>query len=190
MNDRYYFWGPLLYHSTVSNCDEILKDFKEGPSFNENLAGILNYQFSYDPAVFKHHTYNNFKNFFSCYEMYYNKKLEYRDHRIESSWINFMKKGEFNPPHIHVGGQFSCVLYLYVPNELKEENKKYKGTDQSGPGGIQFMYGEDRDHNISAINIFPNTGDLLIFPANLRHVVYPFKSNCTRISMSANINLI
>ena len=29
MNDRYYFWGPLLYHSTVLNCDEILKDFKD-----------------------------------------------------------------------------------------------------------------------------------------------------------------
>ena len=28
MNDRYYFWGPLLYHSTILNCDEILKDLR------------------------------------------------------------------------------------------------------------------------------------------------------------------
>ena len=71
-----------------------------------------------------------------------------------------------------------------------DENKKYIGRDRSGPGGIQFTYGEDRNHNVSAINLFPNEGDFFIFPANLRHVVYPFKSECTRVSMSANINLV
>ena len=190
MNNKYYFWGPLLYHSHITNYKEILNDFKQGSNFNENLAGILKYQFSYDAAVFKQHTRSNFKSFFNFYETYYNRTLKSKECKIEACWINFMKQGEFNPPHIHTGAEFSCVLYLDVPAKLKEENKKYIGRDRSGPGGIQFTYGEDRNHNVSAINLFPNEGDFFIFPANLRHVVYPFKSECTRVSMSANINLV
>ena len=35
----------------------------------------------------------------------------------------------------------------------------------------------------------PKTGDIFIFPASLKHYVYPFKSKVTRISVSGNLNL-
>ena len=87
------------------------------------------------------------------------------------------------------GDDFSCVLYLKIPDLLKKENDSYEGRDKSGPGGIQFIYGEERIHCVTGVGLTPEEGDMLIFPANLRHVVNPFKSKCTRISMSANFKL-
>ena len=35
---------------------------------------------------------------------------------------------------------------------------------------------------------FPEEGDMFVFPAWLKHWVSPFKSNCTRISVSGNVH--
>ena len=35
---------------------------------------------------------------------------------------------------------------------------------------------------------FPEEGDMYIFPAWLKHWVAPYKSNCTRISVSGNFH--
>lgn len=51
------------------------------------------------------------------------------------------------------------------------------------------MYGEDRENSITEVPIKPEEGDMYIFPANLKHVVRPFKSKGTRISLSANFKL-
>ena len=42
---------------------------------------------------------------------------------IDSAWVNYMKKGESNPMHIHLPCDLSSVLYLDVPDELLEEQK-------------------------------------------------------------------
>ena len=36
-------------------------------------------------------------------------------------------------------------------------------------------------------SFFPEEGDMFIFPAWLKHWVYPFKSDCERISVSGNV---
>ena len=105
---------------------------------------------------------------------------------ISSAWVNFMKAGEFNPPHIHDDCDFSSVLFVKVPEKLKEENKKFPGAGK-GPGSISFMYGEERPHSMTYKGFFPEEGDLYIFPADLEHWVYPFISKGERISISANL---
>ena len=107
------------------------------------------------------------------------------------SWVNFMKAGEFNPPHMHLNCDFTCVIYLDIPKELIHENKEYIGTlaGKGGPGAISFrtnIYNEK--YNTCRIDHFPERGDFFIFPGSLEHFVYPFKSNCERISVSANFN--
>jgi len=186
---QYYFWGPLLYKTFIKDYKTILTLAKQEESYNQNLAGILNHQYIYEGDNFLQYTKEKFNGFLNFYESYYNKKLSSKEFKLIGCWINFMKEGEFNPPHVH-NGDFSCVLYLDIPDLLKKENEQYVGKDLSGPGGIQFTYGEDRNHCVTSINLFPKEGDFFIFPSNLRHVVYPFKSNCTRVSMSANIKLI
>ena len=40
---------------------------------------------------------------------------------------------------------------------------------------------------ISTVHQFPKSGDMYIFPAGLRHWVFPFKSKVERISVSGNL---
>ena len=93
---------------------------------------------------------------------------------------------EFNPPHDH-DGKLSFVIYLKIPDELKKENKEYKGRS-CGPGGIQFIYGEGPRDAVTYMSYFPVERDMFIFPAWLKHWVSPFHSDCTRISVSGNIH--
>jgi len=104
---------------------------------------------------------------------------------MEALWCNWQGPGDFNPPHDH-GGDLTWVIYLKIPKELDEENKKYKGRS-AGPGGITFVYGENADRKcITHHSVYPEEGDMIMFPAWLKHWVYPFKSDCTRISISGN----
>ena len=103
-------------------------------------------------------------------------------------WINYMKEHEYNPEHTH-GGQLSWVIFLQTPN-VEEEQKAYKGT-ATPPGSIAFHYGEPQhpkwaDHTF---NYQPQEGFMWMFPAQLRHMVMPFHTPGTRISVSGNLFL-
>jgi len=71
--------------------------------------------------------------------------------------------------------------------EILEENKNYVGKS-CGPGGIQFLYGEGNRRAITYMSEVPQTGDMFIFPAWLKHWVSPFRSDVTRISVSGNVH--
>jgi len=104
---------------------------------------------------------------------------------IMRAWVNFMVAGEFNPPHTHMSCDFSSVLFVKVPEALKEEHKKFTGTG-GGPGALSFMHGGAQNFSISHINLLPEEGDFYMFPATLIHFVSPFTSKGERISISAN----
>ena len=100
-------------------------------------------------------------------------------------WINNMKETEYNPQHSH-GGQFSWAIYLKTP-DLEEERKAFQGTGL-GPGVIGMHYGENAtpkwaEHTYKYI---PEEGFMWIFPAQLRHEVFPYRTPGERISVSGN----
>ena len=67
-----------------------------------------------------------------------------------------------------------------------EEHQKAKTS--AGPGCISFFLADsDRKNSITQNSFLPMTGDCFIFPAWLKHWVYPFRSDCTRISVSGNV---
>jgi hypothetical protein len=41
---------------------------------------------------------------------------------LDTAWVNFQSKGEFNPNHVH-NGIFSFVLYIQVPYLIQDEIK-------------------------------------------------------------------
>ena len=81
----------------------------------------------------------------------------------------------------------SFVYFPKVPEELKTEWHRYKGTG-SGPGKLEFSYGEKQNMIVTGHEFLPETNDLFIFPSSLKHFVYPYKSNVERVSISGNIN--
>ena len=98
------------------------------------------------------------------------------------SWFNFQKQGQFVPNHTHEG-VLSFVIWLQVPTDV---------TNDEFSGKFEFTYcdilGNTRPFQISVDNT--TLGKCMLFPAGLRHCVYPFyNSNQLRISVAGSIVL-
>jgi len=183
-------WGPCIVKTQVDqNTIDLL--LSEGKSSREDaspeLAGVLKNQYHYRDK-------NKFQNFMEgTFNLYNTAMKQWKEttenepsvYFLEKLWINYQGPNEFNPPHSH-GGALSFVIFLDVPMKLRAENQDYKGLS-AGPGGITFIYGDTDDRCITNHSVFPEVGDMYIFPAWVKHWVYPFKSNCVRISVSGNI---
>ena len=114
-----------------------------------------------------------------------NKKLlnpdehQIRYHMGEGPWVNFSRKGEFNPMHNHTG-IISSVVFIDIPDELEEERENSSFSAKAA-GTLDMIHGSQH------IVVKPQTGTLYFFPAYLWHLVYPYHSDVERISMSFNI---
>ena len=107
-------------------------------------------------------------------------------HLAGGPWINFQGPAEFNPLHAHPG-MLAAVLYIDIPECIEAENKGVANSIRPSAGMIEFISGSDGLWWESVYSHRPKTGDLIIFPASLKHVVYPFKSDAERVSMSFNV---
>ena len=188
---KFYYWGPLLFQTKINDNDInkiLLLCVKEkNNDYRKNLAGHIKEEYTININELNAILTPYFNNYLQCFTHWYETKI--KSIEMTSSWVNFMKAGEFNPPHTHTDCDFSCVIYLDIPKELIQENKEYIGTNlqKGGPGSISFRSKiSDSKYNISNVNCFPEKGDFFIFPASLEHFVFPFKSDCERISVSAN----
>ena len=110
------------------------------------------------------------------------------DMAMESLWINYMMKGEVNPPHIHTG-DLSFVIYCQVPENMTTDVDGAITNKSAPPGSIIFQYGENSrpQWNTSEIYFTPTAGDCFVFPALLTHLVLPFRCEGIRISVSGNL---
>ena len=107
---------------------------------------------------------------------------------MNMAWINFQKKGEYNPPHNHPC-DLSFVTFLQVPKEIGEEYKAIPEIEHGkGPGILYFNYGEQLPFSVKSFGKLPERGDLFLFPGWLMHHVHDFKSDVERISVSGNVN--
>ena len=112
---------------------------------------------------------------------------------LDTFWVNFQNKYEFNPVHSH-SGVFSFVVWIEIPSSYKKE-KELKFAKQSNspcPNTFEFIYTNILGITCSErIHLEPeDKGTILLFPAKLLHQVYPFYlSNKKRISVSGNIRL-
>ena len=111
---------------------------------------------------------------------------------VESVWVNMQKKLEVNPLHNH-DGTLSFVAWLYVPFKLEDErnmpNCKNSRTVQLA-STFQFVYTTALG-TIANCPMFVESGweaKIIMFPASLLHMVYPFQtSDDYRISIAGNL---
>ena len=184
-----YLWGPCLYRTQISKQDVeyVFELCNKNPNndFRKNLAGHIKDEYTIDVQKFKQITEKYYTGFAKAYKMYFGKDLN----KLEpiSAWVNYMKKGEYNPIHTHTKCDYSSVLFIRTPEELKAEGAKMICAGQNNkPGSVNFIYGEALADCQNHHSFYPEEGDFLIFPYWLKHVVNPFQSDIERISVAAN----
>ena len=193
INIQIFNWGPCVVRMKINDAFKKLlldeaKNNKE--DYRDKLAGILDHETGYSEESKKKiipHLSQCMGVYDQAFEKYTNKKYDKRPEYVLSAlWINHQKQNDFNPPHDH-DGKLSFVIYLSIPDELKKENKEYKGKS-CGPGGIQFIYGNGPRDCVTYMSFMPEENDCFVFPAWLKHWVAPYKSKSTSISVSGNFH--
>jgi hypothetical protein len=109
-------------------------------------------------------------------------------YKLETLWVNYSKKYDFNPSHTH-GGFYSFVIWVKIPYDLDKELKLYK-SNTLRTSAFTFNYpnslGSIASHPIFLDKTWEWT--MALFPSSLNHEVHPFyTSDDTRISISGNI---
>lgn len=102
--------------------------------------------------------------------------------KITQSWLNWSKPGQFHHKHAHPNSLVSGCFYV---NAHKDSDKIFFYKDGYKPFRLPPV-----DWNLynSESWWFPvGTGDLVLFPSSLTHMVEPVNGNDTRISLAFNL---
>tara|TARA_S200002703_G_scaffold36347_1_gene31467 strand:+ start:257 stop:925 length:669 start_codon:yes stop_codon:yes gene_type:complete len=110
--------------------------------------------------------------------------------QIASGWFVRQFENEYNPLHIHTGARLSCVGYLALPNGIEKEWEEDYKDHHPANGHIQFAHGTPSGYSNTNFMVKPQVGDFYVFPAELFHCVYPFKTKGERRSFSVNFSFI
>jgi len=209
-----YPFGPPIFQSEVDQTF-VKKLLDEGQKLNikENdhnfrLAGQHKYGRSYayteefenqvEPYLIKYveRFFNGMMDMFgercdmpqNVMTRFYNK----RDYRVgklklDTLWINYSQKHDFNPPHTHIG-ELSFIIYCKVPEEIFSVQAD---SNTQRAGQVHFNYGEQASPMIGAeFPIRPYENLMLIFPSKLRHHVPAYWVDAERISVSGNFIVV
>jgi hypothetical protein len=111
------------------------------------------------------------------------KQIRQGNVRLDTLWINFSQKHDFNPPHTHTG-ILSFVIFCKVPEEIF---KVQADCNTQRAGQITFSCGEPLTKLMgSEFPVKPYENLMFLFPSNLRHYVSSYWVDEERISVSGN----
>ena len=107
--------------------------------------------------------------------------------KLDTMWINYQNKHDFNPPHTH-RGSLSFVIYCKVPQKIFEEQAV---SNSQHAGKIVFQYGEQSTPLMAnQYPVTPYEGLIFIFPANMNHYVPSFWTEEERITVAGNFVVV
>lgn len=174
-----------------AEINKIKNDFEHSIPNNTLLAGNINREYGMVDC------YSYAEQLLLPYMKEYQSSFDYykdRNVKLNSLWVNYQRKHEFNPLHTHIG-ILSFVIWVNIPFTNEEEAAVAPGrySNMFSPGNFQFVFsdsiGNINKHLIPADKSYENT--MLVFPATLNHQVHPFySSNEYRISVSGNFVMI
>ena len=101
---------------------------------------------------------------------------------ITQSWLNYTETNQYHHKHAHPNSLVSGVFYI----NCNKEHDKIKFFNDT----YQIIKPEIKEYNIwnSQSWWFPvKTGDVILFPSSLTHMVENKQGNNTRISLAFNI---
>ncbi len=208
-----YPFSPPIFQTEVDSyftkqlIEEGRKLTKKEDDYNHRLAGNLKYGRSYhykedyllkvEPYL-KSYVERFFNGIYSQYgsnNKMVNNILRVQSGRgntrqgtvaLDSLWINFSQKHDFNPPHNHTG-KLSFVIFCQVPKEIF---KVQADSNTQRAGELHFAYGEGNVLMGSEYPVQPYENLMFIFPASLKHFVPAYWVDAERISVSGNFIVV
>jgi len=181
---------PEIYQTVMQEIKEIEKDDRGFYKMNRELAGQIEREYQLKKS--KHHIVP----FLEDMGREYQKNWEYyqgQDLKVDSLWVNLQKKTEYNPIHNH-DGVLSYVAWLEVPYKHEDERNLKQCKDSRSnqfSASFQFIYSTVLGNVVNDVYKVENgwEGRIVMFPANLLHIVYPFyTSDGYRISIAGNLS--
>lgn len=140
---------------------------------------------SVDNTILRHKVMTKLRDFIESSVAEYFKTVHNPKHnvnlRITQSWCNYTEPGQFHHKHEHPNSFVSGVFY---PQANKETDKIY--FYRSGFQQIKLPPENWNMWNSESWWFEVGTGDLIIFPSSLSHMVETVQGNQTRISLSFN----
>jgi len=174
---------------------KIKSNFSKYEKFNHNLVGQIKEEYKITESLTSLHK------LIIPFVIEYEKKYNFVDtvyrfdtfpkrYEMDSVWVNFQKKHEFNPCHSHTG-VLSFVIWINIPYLREDEDDKNLASIQT-KGSFHFVFsnilGINNMYDIPLNKEYENV--MILFPSQLVHEVYPFyTSNDYRISLAGNIRL-
>ena len=157
---------------------------------NKTLAGQIEREYQLEKS--KPHIVPYLEEMGREYQKQWNWYLD-KDLKVDSLWVNLQQKTEYNPIHNHEG-VLSYVAWLEVPykheNEGNLEHTKHSRTKKFS-ASFQFIYNSVLGKIVNEVYNVENgwEGRIVMFPAELLHIVYPFyTSDGYRISIAGNLS--
>jgi hypothetical protein len=163
-------------------------EVKKTRPVTEHLVGTIRHEYS-TPEIpglrdYIHEMYSTWKNIYKTPDVPYT---------IDPIWTNYMRKGEFNPNHMHPGALAVFVIWVNIPYDLQKELSYNDYNNPNYPpknSCFEFTYSTYEGKIISSPVFVDKSmeGTITMFPATLTHCVYPFfTSEGERISIAGNI---
>lgn len=187
-----------LYNEVMIEIGKVQSNFEKHEKYNDKLVGHIQNQYQFDSCIpiLNDYIIDLTKKHSECFKMQHlaemslSQKLK-KTYQLDTLWINFQKKYEFNPMHIHTGA-YSFVIWMKIPYDIEEEKKLFadKLDEDRAPSNFNFyftdIFGKIRDHTINVDK--SKEGCIVLFPSLLSHSVNPFyTSDGYRISISGNV---
>lgn len=140
---------------------------------------------SVDNELLKNKELTNLRDFIETSIGIYFKQIHNPKHkvslRITQSWANYTEPGQSHHKHAHPNSFVSGVFY---PQANRETDKIY--FYRSGFEQIKFPPENWNIYNSESWWFEVGTGDLVLFPSSLEHMVRVVQGDQTRISLSFN----
>jgi hypothetical protein len=204
-----FFEDRLITFFEVS--DNFTNEFKShifsivdssGARANNMLVGEIEEEYYIDVDAVNDFYVNTFKSIIHAHLQQnsnlrvYGNKGDFSIH-INSSWVNVMKKNEFNPVHVHAKNDCNLVYWINdfdgsMENsaEKSERNNFYNlktqemETSNDSYRGVHCILRNNR-----WLNVPPRKNFGVIYDWDVIHQVYPFDVNEERLSFVMNMNV-
>ena len=177
------FPTPVLFAKFHRDWTKEEKEFfdETAKSTTQNTGNLT----SSDRYVLDHPVMAEIRDYYQFYVNYYMEKVHAPKYDVEAyitqSWMNYTKTGQYHHKHAHPNSWISGCIYISTDREkdrITFYNDKYHRislpTENFNPFNSESWW------------FSVGTGDIVIFPSYLTHMVEQTTSTDTRVSIAIN----